>query len=145
MKLAILILLIATAVSSRVQAADAPHPPATPHQATADKPAPAVKTVNPAEFEALRAKPETVVLDVRTPKEFAEGHVPNAVNIDVNAPDFEKKVKALDPKKTYLIHCRSGARGTTACEKLGKLNFPNVYNLAGGIRAWEKAGNKPAR
>ncbi len=53
--------------------------------------------------------------------------------------------KALDPQKTYLIHCNTGRRSVTACEKLAKLDFPNADNLEGGIKAWEKAGNTPAR
>lgn len=93
----------------------------------------------------MRAKTNTVILDVRTEKEFAAGHIPNAVNIDVKSPDFEKKVQELDSQKTYLVHCATGRRSVTACEKLDKLSFPNAYNLEGGIKAWEKAGNKPER
>ncbi len=94
------------------------------------------------EFEKLRADKKTVVLDVRTPREYAAGHIPGATNIDVNAPDFDKKVKALDTNTTYLVHCAAGVRSARACDKLSKQNFGHLYNLDGGFRAWEKAGNK---
>lgn len=93
----------------------------------------------------MRTKTNTVVLDVRTEKEFAAGHIPNAVNIDIKSPDFEAKIKELDRQKIYLVNCATGRRSVTACEKLDTLDFPNAYNLEGGIKAWEKAGNKPVR
>jgi len=79
---------------------------------------------------------------VRTKEEYAAGHIAGAVNIDVNAPDFEEKVAKLDKNKTYLVHCAAGARSAKACGKMSKLDFPKLYNLEGGFRAWEKAGNK---
>ncbi len=100
------------------------------------------KNVGVAEFEKLRSDKHNVVLDVRTPGEFAAGHIPGAVNIDVNSPEFETKMKALDPDKTYLVHCAAGTRSARACGKLSKLNFGHLYNLEGGFRAWQKAGNK---
>jgi phage shock protein E len=103
---------------------------------------PAMKNVGVPEFEKLRSDKKNVVLDVRTEKEFAAGHMPGAVNLDVNAPDFDEKVKKLDPSKTYLVHCAAGVRSRKACEKMEKLNFEKLYNLEGGYRAWEKAGNK---
>lgn len=106
---------------------------------------PVIKNISVEEFEKLRGDKKNVVLDVRTPKEFAAGHVPGAVNIDVNAPDFEKKLATLDPNKTYLVHCRSGNRSAKACEILGKLKFGQLYHFDGGMRAWEKAGNKAER
>ena len=103
------------------------------------------KNVNVQEFEKLRGDNKNVILDVRTPKEYAAGHMHGAVNIDFNAADFDKKIAALDAKKTYLVHCAAGVRSAKACDKLSKLRFPNLYNLEGGMRAWEKAGNKAER
>jgi rhodanese-related sulfurtransferase len=103
------------------------------------------KNVGVAEFEKLRADKKNVVLDVRTKKEFEEGHMPGAVNIDVNAADFQEKVAKLDKSKTYLVHCAAGRRSVKACEKLGTLSFPKLYNLEGGFGAWQKAGNKPEK
>ena len=100
------------------------------------------KNINPQQFEKMRAEKTNVVLDVRTKKEYDDGHIPGAVLIDFNSPDFDKKVAALDKNKTYLVHCAGGGRSSKASAKMTGLNFKNVYNLEGGYRAWEKAGNK---
>jgi len=62
------------------------------------------------------------------------------MNLDYNAPDFQAKAAALDKSKTYLVHCATGGRSVRACEKLSHLDFPNLYNLPGGFKAWAKAG-----
>lgn len=98
------------------------------------------KNVNAEQFDKLRADKNNVVLDVRTPEEFSEGHIPGAINIDFNGDDFDDKIAKLDKNKTYLVHCAVGGRSARACTKLGKLDFKNVYNLQGGMGAWEKAG-----
>jgi phage shock protein E len=100
------------------------------------------KNLNVEGFEKMRAAKTNVVLDVRTQKEYEAGHIPGAVLLDFNAPDFEKKVATLDKDKTYLVHCAAGGRSAKASAKMSALNFKNVYNLEGGYRAWEKAGNK---
>ena len=100
------------------------------------------KNVNVEQFEKLRADKSNTVLDVRTKKEFDAGHIPGAINIDVNAPDFQEKTAKLDKSKTYLVHCAAGGRSVTACKKLAPAGFENLVNLEGGYRAWEKAGNK---
>jgi rhodanese-related sulfurtransferase len=98
------------------------------------------RNVGVAEFDTLRADPSAVVLDVRTPKEYAAGHLRGAVNLDWQAKDFESKVRALDPGKRYLLHCASGRRSAAASARLMEWGFTNVCNLQGGIRAWESAG-----
>ena len=100
------------------------------------------KNLNVEQFEKMRTEKTNVVLDVRTKKEYDGGHIPGAVLIDFNSPDFEKKVARLDKDKTYLVHCAVGGRSTKAAAKMSALNFKSVYNLEGGYRAWEKAGNK---
>ena len=98
------------------------------------------KNVGVDQFDKLRQQTNAVVLDVRTPKEFAAGHIPGAVNIDWNAADFGKKVAELDKSKTYLVQCAIGGRSAQAANRMTTLQFTNVYNLEGGIKAWEKAG-----
>lgn len=99
-----------------------------------------VKDLSVAEFAKLAADKQNVILDVRTAKEFEAGHIAGAVNLDVMASDFEGKAKALDKGKTYLVHCASGVRSARACGKLSQLDFRKLYNLPGGFKAWEKAG-----
>ncbi|HUR46810.1 MAG TPA: rhodanese-like domain-containing protein [Candidatus Saccharimonadales bacterium] len=98
------------------------------------------KNVGVEEFDKLRQDKKNVVLDVRTPEEYAEGHIAGATNIDINADDFQQKISKLDKDKTYLVHCAAGGRSARACNQLGKLNFTKLYNLEGGMGAWEKAG-----
>ncbi len=106
--------------------------------AAAAQPA-AFKNLSVDEFAQMTADKRNVILDVRTAREFAAGHLAGAVNLDVTAPDFETKAALLDKSKTYLVHCASGVRSVKACEKLGRLDFPKLYNLPGGFRAWAQA------
>ena len=99
-----------------------------------------VKNVGVEEFDKLRAEKNAVVLDVRTEKEFKDGHIPGAVNLDVNAPDFAKKVAALDKDKTYLVHCASGRRSLKACGVMEQSEFKKLVNLEDGFTSWTKAG-----
>ena len=91
------------------------------------------------EFEKLWHD-KNPVLDVRTRKEFDEGHIPGAINLDVNSTDFVQKVSALDKKKVYLVHCAAGVRSARACQKMSELGFEHLIDLAPGFRGWEKAG-----
>ena len=90
-------------------------------------------------FERLRANTNHVVLDVRTQAEFDLAHIPGALNLDVNGPDFEKEAGKLDRSKVYLVHCASGIRSMKACNIMRPLGFTNLHNLQGGFRAWDKA------
>jgi rhodanese-related sulfurtransferase len=89
--------------------------------------------------EALKRE-GTTILDVRTPAEFADGHLEGAVNMDVEDPDFGTQAGALDPAGTYAVYCRSGNRSGVAVDALVSAGFASVYHLAGGIGAWEEAG-----
>jgi len=87
-----------------------------------------------------KGNPNFVILDVRTPKEFFAGRVEGAVNLDFYALDFNKKLGKLDPSKTYIVYCRSGARSAAAQKVMFKMGFKKVYNMLGGILDWKKAG-----
>jgi phage shock protein E len=97
------------------------------------------------QFEALSKQPNAVILDVRSPGEYADGHLKNAVNLDVNSPDFDERAARLDKSKVYVVHCRSGGRSAWACDELSGKGFTNVYNLDGGINAWIAAGKPVER
>ncbi|MCB9284842.1 MAG: rhodanese-like domain-containing protein [Lewinellaceae bacterium] len=101
---------------------------------------PAYQDVDAAAFKKLmQDNPGAVVLDVRTPAEVAEGTIQGAVNIDVKALDFQDKINALDKDKTYLVYCRSGRRSSAACQMMQNAGFKSLYNLQGGILAWQAA------
>ncbi len=86
--------------------------------------------------------PRFVVLDVRTPEEFSEGHIENATNVDYNSGTFKEELEKLDKGKTYLMHCRSGNRSSKALPIMEELNFLKVYHMTDGMNGW-KAGGLP--
>lgn len=95
------------------------------------------KTIPANEFsDSMKAKKDFQLVDVRTPEEFAEGHLPDARNIDFEGNDFEKNIQALDKAKPTFIYCRSGNRSAGAMEVMVKTGFREVYNLKGGIKKW---------
>ncbi len=79
---------------------------------------------------------DLVVLDVRTPEEFSEGHLTNAVNVDFYADDFAGNLAALDKDVPYVLYCRSGNRSGTTAEQMRSLGFSEVYEIDGGILSW---------
>jgi len=89
----------------------------------------------------LVATNSVVVLDVRTPREFASGHIAGATNINYLSGDFSDQLAQLDRSKSYLLHCAVGGRSTNALPKLARLGFTNVIHLDGGFKAWQAAGN----
>ena len=99
-----------------------------------------VRNVGPAEFDSLRGRTNTVILDVRSTAEYADGHLPGARLVDFRSPTFEKQVAELDRSKLYLVHCAGGVRSAKACVKMINLGFTNVVNLEGGLSAWSEAG-----
>ena len=83
---------------------------------------------------------DAIVLDVRDPAEFAQGHIPNARNIPV--ANLAERLGELDKfkERTVVAVCASGVRSAKACSELQKAGFAKVVNLAGGIGAWNQAG-----
>jgi rhodanese-related sulfurtransferase len=84
-----------------------------------------------------------VVLDVRTPGEFAEGHVAGAVNLSVareGSEHFDDEVAKLDRGKTYLVYCARGNRSAVAASRMSKLGFTHLSDFSGGIEQWRKEG-----
>lgn len=76
------------------------------------------------------------VIDVRTPAEFAEGHLPGAVNIDVEGADFTTEVAALDTDAQFAVYCRSGNRSRVAVDYMTQAGVTQTVGLEGGIGAW---------
>ena len=82
----------------------------------------------------------TVVLDVRTADEFADGKIENAINIDIyRGQGFIYEADALDKTKSYYIYCKAGGRSAQACSIMNDLGFEKTYNLVGGIMNWKGA------
>jgi len=81
-----------------------------------------------------------VLLDVRTPKEFGEGHLKSALNIDIYNSNFADKIKELDKEKAYYVYCRSGRRSANAQEYMLSQGFKSVCNVKGGILLLKEQG-----
>jgi thioredoxin 1 len=79
------------------------------------------------------------LIDVRTPEEYKKGHLKNALNVDWNSNEFDTMIEALDPDQPVYVYCLSGGRSTSAAEKLRASGFNTIYELDGGIMAWNKA------
>ena len=131
--------ILAAALAVAGCAADTSEPGAT--GATVESPAPGAVSLLPAEqFATAADQPGVVLLDVRTPQEFADGHLEGALNVDLNAPDFPEQMAQLDPTVTYAVYCRSGNRSAAATNHMLQQGFAPPYELAGGIVAWQSAG-----
>ena len=103
-----------------------------------EKPKPGgVVTMGVEEFAGKMTDSRVLLVDVRTPKEYAEGHIAGAENIDMKSADFVERVTAF--RRRVAVYCRGGKRSLTAAKRLAAKGY-TVYNLDGGILAWQKAG-----
>jgi len=92
------------------------------------------------ETEKLWRAKEAIVLDVRRPDEFAAGHIPGAINLNVQAADFNENAQKLDKTKTYVVHCAHGKRSAQAADKLKAMNFDSILDFSEGFSVWQKDG-----
>ncbi|MCX6352539.1 MAG: rhodanese-like domain-containing protein [Bacteroidetes bacterium] len=94
--------------------------------------------LTPQEFaEGFKNSSNAILLDVRTPEEYAGGHLPGAINIDIRGYEFHEKIEELDPSNTYFVYCHAGGRSNAACEFMRSKHFSKVHNMLGGILAWD--------
>ena len=87
----------------------------------------------------IETNPDLVIVDVRTPEEFATGYLEGAVNLCVEC-DAQLLLDNLDPNDDILLYCRTGRRSANALEILRENGYEKVYNILGGITAWVNAG-----
>ena len=92
-----------------------------------------VKSIGATEFQNLSKEANSIILDVRTPEEVAQGKIPNAIVIDIYDSDFETKVTQLPKEKSILIYCSAGVRSAKAGEYLTANGYTSVYHLQGGL------------
>lgn len=88
-------------------------------------------------IEKNKGNDRFVILDVRTPDEFASGHIGDAINIDYNSPLFRNNLARLDKEKTYLVYCRTGRRSSSAVQTMLELGFTHIYRISGDIVKWQ--------
>jgi rhodanese-related sulfurtransferase len=111
---------------------------------TTPKIAPTLVDINPKEaFDLIQSNknnPDFIIIDVRTPDEFAQGHIEKAINIEYKAETFQDEISKLDKNKTYLIYCKIGVRSASARNIMKELGFSEVYHMPGGIEKWQAEG-----
>jgi rhodanese-related sulfurtransferase len=90
--------------------------------------------------EPVALEAGTIVIDVRTPAEYASGHLDGALNIDVQSPDFAAQVSQLDPGATYFIYCRSGNRSGQAISQMANMGFSDMKNGGSVEEATQSTG-----
>lgn len=88
----------------------------------------------------IAGTPGVVVLDIRTPEEFADGFIAGAVNIDFYEPNFAQQIDLLPKDTPYVVYCRSGNRSSQAMETFADLGFTDVTEIDGGIVSWVGSG-----
>jgi len=101
--------------------------------------------VGVAEFASVVTTPGVQIIDVRTPEEFAAGHIAGAVNIPVQAADFGAKIAALDPAGQYAVYCRSGNRSQPAVAAMKSAGITAIYELGSGTKGWASQGQPLVR
>jgi rhodanese-related sulfurtransferase len=96
--------------------------------------------MNVVEFSKKITESGVVILDVRTPGEFAEGFIEGAQMIDFQSGNFEAEIGSLDKDVTYAVYCRSGNRSGQAVKVMQDAGFLNLFNLEGGVIDWANQG-----
>lgn len=77
--------------------------------------------------------PGAVLVDVRTPEEYAEGHLKSSINIDIRNASFATEIATLDKSKTYFVYCRSGNRSAQAVAQMKAIGIEHIYDMLGGV------------
>jgi rhodanese-related sulfurtransferase len=79
------------------------------------------------------------IIDVRTPEEYAAGHIPGALNRDYSSPAFKDDINDFNKDKIYLVYCQTGVRSAAASKVMAELGFRYINNMTGGFSAWVAA------
>jgi thioredoxin 1 len=97
--------------------------------------------LNAADFQKkIEEFPKAPIVDVRTPEEFTNGHILNAINININSESFEGEISKLDKNKPVFVYCLSGSRSSNAARDMRAKGFKEVFELSGGMMRWRAAG-----
>ena len=88
-------------------------------------------------LEKNRDDPDYVVMDVRTPEEYDDGHVEDALLLNIKSKDFEDELEGMDKNKKYFVYCKTGRRSDKAVNLMNKHGFTEIYHIVGGIEKWK--------
>lgn len=98
-----------------------------------------VQHMSPSEFKEQKMNRKTLLVDVRTPQEYAAGHLEGATNADYLGGEFAEQIKTWDKDKVYYLYCASGNRSGKAAQLMQEAGFKHIYNI-GGFPALKEAG-----
>lgn len=100
----------------------------------------AIELITPAEMKEISEIEGIQLVDVRTPAEYKEGHLPNALNIDFFDPNFEVNIQQLDKTKPVIVYCQRGSRSAKCASQLIANGFVKIYDLDRGFSKWKSSG-----
>ncbi|MEW7292573.1 rhodanese-like domain-containing protein [Aquimarina sp. 2304DJ70-9] len=104
-----------------------------------------VELITVEEMDSLLKMEDVLLIDVRTPKEYTEGHIESAVNIDFRDKNFEALIAKVDKSKPVAVYCGRGGRSGKCSAYMKKAGFTKIYDLDGGITEWKFKGKKVIR
>lgn len=97
------------------------------------------RVLSVADYKKEMQDSNVLIVDVRTPQEYGNGHIEGAINVNVLDTNFPAEVKAkVEMGKQVMIYCRSGKRSARASRIMKDLGYPVIYDLKGGYLAWER-------
>ncbi|MBU3821151.1 rhodanese-like domain-containing protein [Flavobacteriaceae bacterium XHP0103] len=99
---------------------------------------PKITTISAEEMQSLLETENVKLIDVRTEKEYNDGSIPNAQNIDFLSPTFQTDIQMLDKNQPVLLYCNTGKRSMRCAEEMVKLGFVKIYDLEGGYSKWKR-------
>ncbi|MFC4221445.1 rhodanese-like domain-containing protein [Flagellimonas marina] len=97
---------------------------------------PFIKKINKATVQLEVIGKQVQLVDVRTPMEYKQGHIDDAVNFNVNDEGFVKQIETLDKTKPVYLYCKMGGRSNRAAELLKSKGFTQIYDYTGGYSDW---------
>ncbi|WP_378177314.1 rhodanese-like domain-containing protein [Aquimarina sp. SS2-1] len=105
-----------------------------------NKDAAVVELITVEEMDSLLEMEKVQLIDVRTPNEYAEGHIEGAINIDFSDENFETLISEVDKSKPVAVYCGRGGRSNKCSSYMKKAGFTKIYDLDGGITEWKYKG-----
>jgi rhodanese-related sulfurtransferase len=99
-----------------------------------------IQEISPQDAASALKRGEAVLIDVRDPDEWQEGHIPDAKNFSRGTVELEIEEEAPDLSTPIITHCGGGGRSALAAESLQRMGYKNVKSMAGGFKAWKAAG-----
>lgn len=101
-----------------------------------------IEVITVEEMDSLLEMRKVHLIDVRTPNEYAEGHINGAANIDFRDKNFENLISKIDKTKPIAVYCGRGGRSSKCSAYMKKAGFTKIYDLDGGITEWKFKGKE---